>query len=149
MPTPQELNIPDKLDSILGTKQAIREAIVSKGTEVPEGTTFRQYADLIAGISAGTASNTQTVTLLTSGWAASEDGRYQQTVSVESVSSDTAIIIADCDLTGTENVEDKIAILEAWQQGPSVFEVTQGTGTLTFYAVEAPTIDIPVNVGVI
>lgn len=53
MPTPQELNIPDKLDSILATKQAIREAIVSKGTDVPEGTTFRQYADLIAGISTG------------------------------------------------------------------------------------------------
>ena len=53
MPTPQELNIPDKLDSILATKQAIREAIALKGTEVPEGTTFRQYADLISGISTG------------------------------------------------------------------------------------------------
>lgn len=53
MPTPQELNIPDKLDSILATKQAIRESIVAKGVEVPEGTTFRQYADLISGISTG------------------------------------------------------------------------------------------------
>lgn len=53
MPTPQELNIPDKLDSILATKQAIREAIASKGTEVPEGTTFRGYAGLISGISTG------------------------------------------------------------------------------------------------
>lgn len=53
MPTPQELNIPDKLDSILATKQAIRESIVAKGVEVPEGTTFRGYAGLISGISTG------------------------------------------------------------------------------------------------
>lgn len=53
MPTPQELNIPDKLDSILATKQAIREAIALKGTEVPEGTTFRQYAEKIGEIKSG------------------------------------------------------------------------------------------------
>lgn len=53
MPTPQELNIPDKLDSILATKQAIRESIVAKGVKVPEGTTFHRYADLISGISTG------------------------------------------------------------------------------------------------
>ena len=50
MPTAQELNIPDKLDSILTTKQAIREAIVAKGVEVPEGTVFREYADKIGEI---------------------------------------------------------------------------------------------------
>lgn len=51
MPTAQELNVPDKLDSILTTKQAIREAIVAKGVEVPEGTVFREYADKISQIS--------------------------------------------------------------------------------------------------
>ena len=47
MPTAQELNIPDKLDSIMTTKQAIHDAIVAKGVEVPEGTTFREYADCV------------------------------------------------------------------------------------------------------
>lgn len=53
MPTAEELNIPDKLDSILTTKQAIHDAIVAKGVEVPEGTVFREYADLISQISGG------------------------------------------------------------------------------------------------
>ena len=43
----------EKLAYLTETKTAIKNAIVSKGTDVPEGTTFRGYADLIAGISAG------------------------------------------------------------------------------------------------
>lgn len=43
----------EKLAYLDATKTAIKNAIVSKGTDVPEGTTFRQYADLISGISTG------------------------------------------------------------------------------------------------
>lgn len=50
MPTPEDFTIPDKLDSINVTKQAIRQAIVDKGVEVPEGTTFYEYAGKIAEI---------------------------------------------------------------------------------------------------
>lgn len=53
MPTPEELTIPDKLDSINVTKQAIRQAIADKGVEVPEGTTFYEYAGKIAEIETG------------------------------------------------------------------------------------------------
>lgn len=53
MPTPEELTIPDKLDSINVTKQAIRQAIVDKGVEVPEGTTFYEYAGKIGEIQTG------------------------------------------------------------------------------------------------
>lgn len=53
MPTPEELTIPDKLDSINVTKQAIRQAIVGKGVEVPEGTTFYEYAGKIGEIETG------------------------------------------------------------------------------------------------
>ena len=42
-----------KLDSIMESKTAIRDAIIAKGVEIPEGTTFREYADLISGISTG------------------------------------------------------------------------------------------------
>lgn len=53
MPTPEELTIPDKLDSINVTKQAIRQAIADKGVEVPEGTTFYEYAGKIGEIETG------------------------------------------------------------------------------------------------
>lgn len=43
----------EKLAYLEETKTAIKDAIVAKGVEVPEGTTFRQYADLISGISTG------------------------------------------------------------------------------------------------
>lgn len=43
----------EKLAYLNDTKTAIKDAIISKGTDVPEGTTFRQYAGLIAGISTG------------------------------------------------------------------------------------------------
>lgn len=40
----------DKLAYLQGTKAAIKQAIVNKGVAVPEGTTFRAYADKIAAI---------------------------------------------------------------------------------------------------
>ena len=43
----------EKLAYLNNTKTAIKDAIAAKGVEVPEGTTFRQYADLISGISTG------------------------------------------------------------------------------------------------
>lgn len=43
----------EKLAYLDATKTAIKDAIAAKGVEVPEGTTFRQYADLISGISTG------------------------------------------------------------------------------------------------
>lgn len=46
----------EKLAYLNDTKTVIKDAIASKGVEVPEGTTFRQYADLISGISTGTPS---------------------------------------------------------------------------------------------
>lgn len=43
----------EKLAYLDATKTAIKDAIIAKGVEIPEGTTFRQYADLISGISTG------------------------------------------------------------------------------------------------
>lgn len=53
MTTPEDFTIPDKLDSINVTKQAIRQAIVDKGVEVPDGTTFYEYAGKIGEIETG------------------------------------------------------------------------------------------------
>ena len=43
----------EKLAYLDATKTAIKNAIVAKGVNVPDGATFRQYADLISGISTG------------------------------------------------------------------------------------------------
>lgn len=40
----------DKLEYLDGTKSAIKQAIVNKGVDVPEGTTFRAYAEKIGSI---------------------------------------------------------------------------------------------------
>lgn len=43
----------EKLTYLQGTKDAIKNAIVAKGVEVPEGTTFRGYAEKIGEIQTG------------------------------------------------------------------------------------------------
>lgn len=40
----------DKLEYLQGTKAAIKSAIVNKGVAVPDGTTFRGYAEKIGDI---------------------------------------------------------------------------------------------------
>ena len=87
-----------------------------------------------------------TVTLLSSGWMES-NGRYTQTVSCSIVSKNTPVVIVDVRLTGSDTTEDN-EVLSAWA-GPASCNVDQGNGTLTFYSAEAPTKDIPVNVGVL
>lgn len=87
-----------------------------------------------------------TVTLLATGWTEGSDGRYYQTVDASDVTADTKVVMVDVDLS-TDDVDAKIAYLEAWAL-PSANEVDQGAGKLTFYAWEIPTVNIPVNVGV-
>lgn len=43
----------DKLAYLADTKTAIKDAIVAKGVEIPDGTPFRQYADKVVGIPSG------------------------------------------------------------------------------------------------
>ena len=86
------------------------------------------------------------VTLTTGGWVLGSDERYYQTVNVTGVTT-TSTVFVDVDLSTTD-VDAKLAYLEAWAI-PSANEVAQGTGTLTFYAWEKPTVNIPVNVGVV
>lgn len=95
---------------------------------------------------AASASSSTSATLLVNSWVMGDDGRYYQTVSVPSVTADTKVIIVDVDLS-TDDADAKVAYLEAWAH-PSANEVKQGNGTLTFYAWEQPTANIPINVGV-
>lgn len=92
------------------------------------------------------SSNLVQVTLSTGSWTDNGDGRYKQTVSVAGVTTTTKVIVVDCDLS-TNDTNAKVEILTAWD-GPAANDVTQGDGTLTFYCYDIPTVNIPVNVGV-
>lgn len=92
------------------------------------------------------SAKSSTVTLYTYGWVEGADDRYYQTVNVPDVTADAKIITVDVDLS-TDDGDARVAYLEAWAH-PSANEVDQGNGTLTFYAWELPTVNIPVNVGV-
>lgn len=85
-------------------------------------------------------------TLTASGWTPGSDDRYYQTIFDANVTANTAVVVVDVDLSTTDT-DAKVAYLEAWGT-VSANEVVQGSGTLTFYACEFPTINIPINVGV-
>lgn len=96
-------------------------------------------------VGAGAPAASTTVTLTASGWTGSA-APFSQQVSCSIVAADTAVVAVDVDTPGTDADADAEAI-NAWalctQQNPA-----QGTGTLTFYCQEKPTINIPVKVGV-
>ena len=89
---------------------------------------------------------TATVTLTAAGWTQSGE-RYSQSVSCSIVKTDSPIVLIDAALSGTD-LDADAEVLNAWA-GPSAQKTEQGDGTLTFYSVEAPTVNIPVSVGVI
>ena len=86
-----------------------------------------------------------TVLLRSTGWAQSGN-RYSQTVNVTGITASTPVVLVDVDLSGTD-VNADAASLEAWGI-VSANNVAQGDGTLTFYAMSVPSVNIPVNVGV-
>lgn len=89
----------------------------------------------------------KTATLTISGWAVGSDGRYAQTVAVAGVTTDTTkAIYVDVALDGSD-LDADAAVLAAWA-GPAANNVTQGSGTLTFYSYDIPAVNIPLNVGV-
>ena len=83
--------------------------------------------------------------LTTSGWAQS-GSRYAQTVNVTGVTASTPVVLVDVALSGAD-IDADAASLEAWGI-VSANNVAQGNGTLTFYALSVPSVNVPVNVGV-
>lgn len=53
----------EKLTYLQGTKDAIKNAIVAKGVEVPEGTTFRGYAEKVGEIKMGGTPEWKTISV--------------------------------------------------------------------------------------
>ena len=101
----------------------------------------KQYVD-----NKSSSAKTASATLTASAWTLGADGRYYQSVSVSGVTTSTKVVLVDVDLS-TSDTNAKVTYLEAWSS-IAANEVVQGSGTLTFYAWEKPTVNIPVNVGV-
>ena len=90
--------------------------------------------------------------LSASAWAKDSDDLYAQTIAVSGVTTDPEqVIVVDVQQTGTDIEADNEA-LAAWAgeegSGPASWYVAQGSGTLTFHAKEAPTVNIPLNIAV-
>lgn len=120
----------------------------TKLADLPTDESHRTVSDTekSAWNSKGDPAKSTTITLLSSGWIQGGDGRYSQTVACSIVAADTAVVSVDVALSGTDLDADAEA-LNAWM-GPSAQNAVQGAGTLTFYAAEAPAVNIPINVGV-
>ena len=90
--------------------------------------------------------------LMASGWAKDADDLYAQTIAVTGVTTNAKqVIVVDVQQTGSDVEADNEA-LAAWAgeegSGPASQYVSQGSGSLTFHAKEAPTVNIPLNIAV-
>lgn len=133
-----------KSDAGLGNVDNVKQYSADNPPPYPVTSVNGQTGDVTVQ-SGGTESTSQTVTLTTSGWAKSGD-RYSQTVNVTGVTASTPVVLVDVALSGTD-VDADAAALEAWGI-VSANNVEQGDGTLTFYALSVPSVNVPVNVGV-
>ena len=132
-----------KSDVGLGNVDNVKQYSASNPPPYPVTSVNGQTGDVE--IQSGTESTSQTVALTTSGWAQS-GSRYAQTVNVTGVTASTPVVLVDVALSGTD-IDADAAALEAWGI-VSANNVAQGAGTLTFYALSVPSVNIPVNVGV-
>lgn len=94
--------------------------------------------------SKGAPSTSTTITLTFTGWTG-DSAPYTQQVACSIVKSDSAVVSVDAQTSG--DLDANAEILAAWAL-VSQKDPTQGAGTMTFYATEKPTVNIPVKVGV-
>lgn len=132
-----------KSDVGLGNVDNVKQYSASNPPPYPVTSVNGQTGDVT--VQSGSEAASYTATLTTSGWAQSGN-RYSQTVNVTGVTASTPVVIVDVALSGTD-VDADAASLEAWNI-VSANNVAQGDGTLTFYALSVPSVNVPVNVGV-
>ena len=132
-----------KSDVGLGNVDNVKQYSASNPPPYPVASVNGMTGDVE--IQSGSEAVSYTVTLTTSDWTQSGD-RYSQTVNVTGITASTPVVLVDVALSGTD-VDADAAALEAWGI-VSANNVAQGDGTLTFYALSVPSVNIPVNVGV-
>lgn len=92
----------------------------------------------------GSPAVSTTITLTAAGWTG-DSAPYTQQVACSIVKLDSAVVSVDAQTSG--DLDANAEILNAWAL-VSQKDPTQGAGTMTFYATEKPTVNIPVKVGV-
>ena len=132
-----------KSDVGLGNVDNVKQYSASNPPPYPVTSVNGQTGDVT--VQSGSEAASYTATLTTSGWAQS-GSRYAQTVNVTGVTASTPVVLVDVALRGTD-LDADAAALEAWGI-VSANNVAQGAGTLTFYALSVPSVNVPVNVGV-
>ena len=132
-----------KSDVGLGNVDNVKQYSSSNPPPYPVTSVNGQTGDVE--VQSGSEAASYTATLTTSGWAQSGN-RYAQTVNVTGVTASTPVVLVDVALSGAD-LDADAASLEAWGI-VSANNVAQGNGTLTFYALSVPSVNIPVNVGV-
>lgn len=90
------------------------------------------------------SSRNATITLTANGWTG-DAAPFSQQVACSIVAADTPVVSVDAQTSGDPDANAEI--LNAWYL-VSQKDPTQGAGTMTFYATEKPTVNIPVKVGV-
>ena len=129
------------------TGQQIDEGIrkANEALPAPTGGTLGQILTKTEdGVAWENSAASTTVTLTTSGWTG-DAAPYTQQVACNIVKSDSAVVSVDAQTSG--DLDANAEILNAWYL-VSQKDPTQGAGTMTFYATEKPTVNIPVKVGV-
>ena len=132
-----------KSDVGLGNVDNVKQYSASNPPPYPVTSVNGQTGDVE--VQSGSQAASYTATLTTSGWAQS-GSRYAQTMNVTGVTASTPVVLVDVALSGAD-IDADAAALEAWGI-VSANNVAQGNGTLTFYALSVPSVNIPVNVGV-
>lgn len=89
-------------------------------------------------------STSTTITLTSTGWTG-DSAPFSQQVACSIVAADTPVVSVDAQTSG--DLDANAEILNAWTL-VSQKDPLQGAGTMTFYATEKPTVNIPVKVGV-
>lgn len=122
----------DKLEYLDGTKSAIKQAIVGKGVAVPEGTTFRAYAEKIGSIvKVPSLSNPGSASDLRSGkQLAGADGSVVTGTLAEVTQATPTISVSSGGLI-TASATQSGGIVEAGSKGSTQQLTTQGEKTVT------------------
>lgn len=129
------------------TGQQIDEGIrkANEALPAPTGGTLGQILTKTEdGVAWENPATSTTITLTTSGWTG-DSAPFSQQVSCSIVAADTPVVSVDAQTSGDPDANAEI--LNAWYL-VSQKDPTQGAGTMTFYATEKPTVNIPVKVGV-
>lgn len=148
----------EKLAYLAETKTEIKNAIVAKGVEIPEGTTFRQYADLISGISTGLSDEDLAKATATPGDVTAGKTFYAGNREMKTGTASAGNIVKEFTVNASKNVAFQIPARDYlsifWETispmgiyyGARLYQRKNGTfSNLVYYAYSATFVNTAIN----